>query len=168
MDPIKIGDTLVDHNAVRKMRIEHMHSSMDTYDKANILLGYFSQLHEYSAEFESLTGKIMIYRGELLQTYKEVLHDHQDIYKILLMPPMMTKSYADGVKKFKSIKKYSIYFYKKRVGKLLNAPLDNTTMGELINTILGLDRYYEIYDETLGAALKNKPQFEGSDRSVQL
>jgi len=168
MDFDELGDTLINYEAVEQARVKYLHESMNTYKQAILLLGYFSQLREYGTEFEDLKTKIMQYRKEILQQYKDILEQHQDIYKSLLIPPIMSRWFIDGIKKFKHIKKYSIHYYKARINALMPEASDSKNMGELINTIIGLDRYYDIYDDTFGIIARDQTKLRHSNKSIQL
>lgn len=162
MDLNQIGDTLINPSVVHHTRIKQLHSSMESYKKANVLLGYFSQLRDYAIEYESLTTKLMLHRKEILTRYRDLLIDsHNDLYKKLLIPPIKNGWYTRGIQKYKKVKSYSIFYYRQKISDAIQMnDTDDATLRKLIDTIITLDRYYDIYDDTIGFFMDTNSKFD--------
>ncbi len=175
MDLNEIGDTLIDPIVVEQTRVKQMRTSIESYKKANILLGYISQLRDYAIEFESLSTKLMLYRKDILERYRDILinNQHETIYKALLVPPSTTDWYSCGVHKYKKVKRYSIYYYKNKIEKTLSAMTNGVCnessreeLRKVLDTIITLDRYYDIYDDTIGFFMNTNTIFDSIMRET--
>lgn len=158
----EIGDTLINPVVVHQTRIKQLHSSMESYKKANVLLGYFSQLRDYAIEYESLTTKLMLHRKEILSRYKDILvTSHNNIYKKLLIPPLNNDWYTHGIQKYKKVKSYSIFYYRQKISDAIQMnDTNDATLRRIIDTIITLDRYYDIYDDTIGFYMDTNIKFD--------
>lgn len=161
-NPTIIGDILVDQNAVKEGRHRHMVESFESYKKANILLGYFSQLKDYAVEYDQLTVKVFDHRREVLKRYADILtEEYNFIFKQLLVPPTKTEWYRQGINKYKKVKDYSMYYYRRQLYISLEEDTINLIhMKDLIRTIVILDKYYDIYDETINFFMSTSSKFE--------
>ncbi len=157
-----ICDNLVDIRAVAKTRNDHMLESYESYKKAVALLGYFSQLNDYNNEYDELSTKIFYHRKDLLVRYKDILtNEHSDIFKQLLLAPKNTDSYRQGVNKYKKVKNYTTYYYRRKIYIALEDETMNLKqMKKIIETIVILDKYYDIYEETVSYFMKTSDRFE--------
>ena len=157
-----IGDILVDANIIKETRNRYLMESYDSYKKANSLLGYFSQLRGYTHEYDSLMGKIMEQRRELLLRYKDILtQDHPDVFKQILIPPIKTEWYHQGMGKYKKVRNYSTYYYRRKLYIILeNDAIDLPRLTNIIHTIISLDKYYDIYDEIIAFFMQTSSKFE--------
>lgn len=157
-----ICDDLLDKNVVKENRYQYMIQSFDSYKKAIALLGYFSQLRDFHTEYEQLTTKIFSHRKELLFRYKDLLtEEHNDIFKQLLISPTKTEFYTQGIHKYRKVKNYSTYYYRRKLYiSMENETIDMVDMKRLIETIVSLDKYYDIYDETISFFMKTSDRFE--------
>lgn len=162
----KIGDTLIDHQAVKANRTRFMEEAYDTYKNANILLGYFSQLRDYKIEYDKLSDKLVSYRKDLLSRYKDLLIDqHDTIFKQILISPSNTDWYLQGIHKFVKVKNYSIYYYRRKLYLALeDESIDLKQLKKNIDMIDILDRYYDIYDETIIHLMRTSSRFETTMR----
>ncbi len=160
-----IGDTLVDQDLIREYYSPEggtLTESFESYKRANSLLGYFSQLRDYQIEYDRLQTKVLEHRREILSKYKHLLtHEHQDICKQLLIPPSSTPWYSQGIHKYKKVKNYSVYYYRRKLYIVLEQESINTkVLRKLIDTIISVDKYYEIYDDTIAHFMKISDRFE--------
>lgn len=157
-----VGDTLIDHDVVHQNKTKFMIDSYESYTRANILLGYFSQLSDYQSEYDQLMNKVSIYRRDILAKYKIILStDHQEIFKQLLVLPQYTKWYNQGIAKYKKVRNYSIYYYRQNLLTSLEDIQPNLSLiKKNIDTIILLDRYYDIYDETIDYLMKSSNKFD--------
>lgn len=162
----EIGDTLIDHETVNANRIRFMQESYDTYKNANILLGYFSQLRDYKIEYDKLSDKLGLYRKDLLTRYRDLLIDqYDDMFKRLLISPSNTDWYLQGIHKFVKVKNYSIYYYRRKLYLALeDESIDLKQLKKNIDMIDILDRYYDIYDETIIHFMRTSSRFETTMR----
>lgn len=157
-----ICDNLIDHNYVEKVRYQRMNESFEAYKQANMLLGYFSQLRDFTFEYECLTKKVIDHRREILIRYKDMLlGQYNSVFKQLLVSPIRTGWYIQGVNKYKKVKNYTTYYYRRKLYVALES--DTTNMIEIkkiIETIVSLDKYYDIYDETINFFMIISDKFE--------
>ena len=157
-----ICDNLIDYSFVKQSRLEQMNSSYQTYKNANMLMGYFSQLRDFSVEYKSLEEKVSIHRNELMKRYKDILTDDcGDIFKKLLISPTKTEWYRHGIFKYNKVKNYSIYFYRKSIyTELERSSLNISELKQIVKTIEILDKYYDIYNETIRFFMRTSDRFE--------
>lgn len=157
-----ICDNLIDIAFVKNARIHQMHQSYDTYQNANMLMGYFSQLRDFNSEYESLTEKVSIHRSELMKRYKDILTDeYGDKFKQLLISPTKTEWYRQGIHKYNKVKNYSTYYYRRAIYiELESVSINVQNLKKIIKTIELLDRYYDIYEETIKYFLRTSDRFE--------
>ncbi|KAF1333555.1 hypothetical protein FI667_g2565, partial [Globisporangium splendens] len=155
-------DTLVDQAIVTRCKQTYMLESLDVYKRATMLLGYFSQLKDYLSEYNNLHAKVLTRRRDIVDRYQHILvHDYQHIYKQLLVPPTGTDWYAQGVAKYRKVRQYSINYYGLKLhAELENDPVRAADMKKLIETIVMLDMYYEIYDDTISNLMAASVKFE--------
>ncbi len=158
----EIGDTLIDLNVVEQERVRLMLDSFESYKKAVSLLGYFSQLKDYSSEYDNLHDKVYQHRNALLSRYKDMLTErYNHIFKLLLVPPDRTEWYFQGIHKYKKVKQYSAYYYHRQIYVALeSSDVDLNKIRNIIQTIVVLDKYYDIYDETIGFFMTTSSNFE--------
>ena len=158
----KICDTLIDYELVFNVRYQHMNESFEDYKRADMLLGYFSQLRDYTFEYECLTNKVLAHRRDLMSRYKDLLIDqYNSIFKQLLISPTKTEWYQQGINKYKKVKNYSTYYYRRKLYVVLeNEVIDMVELHKLIDTIVSLDKYYDIYDETINFFMITSDRFE--------
>lgn len=157
-----ICDNLIDHSYVRQNRQQRMIQSYESYKKADMLLGYFSQLRDYASEYECLIKKVFLHRKQLMSRYKDLLTDeYNDIFKKLLISPTKTEWYIHGINKYKKVKNYSTYYYRRNLYIALeNETIDIVELKKLIETIVYLDKYYDIYEETINFFMLTSDRFE--------
>lgn len=161
-----IGDSLINDAHVKKMRVKFMDEDYKVYKKANILLGYFSQLRDYDAEYENLHSRVITYRKNLLMKYKDLLtEEFDDIFKHLLISPKQSEWYLQGVQKYKKVKNYSTYYYRRCLYITLEEEtIDLTKLKKIIEKIVLLDKYYRIYDDTILYFMQTSSKFEETMR----
>lgn len=161
-----ICDNLIDRNVVNQGRYDILKGSFESYKKANSLLGYFSQLRDYNAEYERLLKKVLQHRKDLLRRYKDDLTDEcGQIFKQLLISPLKTEWYIQGIHKFRKVKNYSTYYYRRQLYVLIeNHEFDLKEMKRLLENIIALDKYYDIYEETIGFFMTTSDMFEQAMR----
>ena len=159
---VEICDNLIDYNYIQQTRIQHLNDSYESYKRANMLLGYFSQLRDYAVEYECLTLKVFEQRKEVLVQYKDLLTDtYNDIFKQLLISPTKTESYKQGINKYNKVKNYSTYYYRRKMYiQLENDTIDMGELTKILQTIITLDKYYDIYEETINFFMKTSDRFE--------
>lgn len=157
-----IGDTLIDHDAVARAHLKLMRESYESYKRANVLLGYFSQLRDYRKEYECLSIKVLNHRQEFLERYRTLLmKSGADIFKHMLITPATTEWHQQGINKYKKVKNYSTYYYRRKLYIALEAvSIDKASLKKIIDTIILLDKYYDIYDETIGFFMQTSARFE--------
>lgn len=162
----KIGDTLIDTDAVVASRTRFMREAYDTYKNANILLGYFSQLRDYKIEYDKLASKLVAYRKDLLVRYGDLLVDqHAHMFKELLISVTNTDWFLQGTHKFAKVKDYSVYYYRRKLYLTLEEEtIDLKQLKKYIDMIDILDRYYDIYDETIVHLMRTSSRFETTMR----
>ena len=159
----QIGDQLIDPIAVKECRVVFLHKSYDTYKNANVLLGYFSQLAGYTAQYNNLLSKIVQYKQDICTRYKDLLieEEYQHIFKDLLVSSNHSNWYTEGADKFSKVKNYTIYFYRRKLYILLEDDIINIDdLKKIIDTITSLDRNYDIYDHTLAYFMKTSNRFD--------
>lgn len=161
-DILAIGDTLVDHEKIRESKHRFMMDSFENYKRANSLLGYFSELRDYQDEYDRLSLKVNKYRSELLLRYQDILTSrHPDIFKQILVSPTYTKWYSQGISKYKKVRNYSMYYYRRKIYIALEEDhLDITQIKKIVDTVIALDKYYDIYDETIEYIMKTSSKFD--------
>lgn len=157
-----ICDNLIDQSYVDQNRHRCMMESYESYKRADMLLGYFSQLRDYTVEYERLTTKVFNHRKDLMTKYKDLLTDgYTDIFKQLLISPTKTEWYKQGIYKYKKVKNYSTYYYRRKLYiSLENETTDLIEMKSIIETIISLDKYYDIYEETINFFMRTSDRFE--------
>ena len=157
-----ICDNLIDHGYIRNKQHQSFIESFESYKKANMLLGYFSQLRDYSSEHDSLIEKVLSQRRDMTTRFKTILmNEYSHIFKKLLVSPTKTEWYIKGINKYKKIKNYSTYYYRRKLYIALEQEIvDLGEMKKLIETIVSLDKYYDIYDETINFFMLTSDRFE--------
>jgi hypothetical protein len=158
----RVGDTLIDHHAVDRSRNKLMLDAYESYKQSTILLGYFSQLRDFNIEHGKLLHRVLSHRQEILAYYKPLLIDsHTDILKQMLISPMHTEWYAQGIHKYKKVKNYSTFYYRRKILITMErTAIDLSTLKILIDTVVSLDKYYDIYDETVGFFMQTSDRFD--------
>lgn len=162
-----IGDTLIDTEAVLRYKERTMHESYESYSRAVALLGYFSQLHDYRSEYDRLMQKVILHRKEFIDKYKLVLiNEHSTKLKQMLIPPTKTDWYNQGINKYNKVKNYSMYYYRRKLYITLEEPaVDVPALKHILDTIISLDKYYDIYEDTIGYFMQISSRFEELMRS---
>ena len=168
-DPLfydKIGDTLLDVECVKANRTRFMQDAYDTYKNANILLGYFSKLRDYKVEYDDLLEKLISHRKDLFMRYGDLLiDDNESMFKTLLISPINTDWYMQGIHKFAKVKDYTIYYYRRKLYLALeDESIDLKQLKKNIDNIDVLDRYYDIHDETIVHFMTTSSKFESTMR----
>jgi hypothetical protein len=157
----RIGDTLIDHHAVDLGRNKLLLYAYESYKRSVVLLGYFSQLRDFDVEYRKLSRKVMTYRHELLEHYKPLLiSSHIEMFKQLLMSPAATEWFNQGVNKYKKVKNYSTFYYRRKILITLELTVDMSALKKIIDIIVTLDKYYDIYDETIGFFMQTSTPFD--------
>lgn len=157
-----IGDALVNTDTVYASRSKFMNDAYKLYTKANVLLGYFSQLRDYDTEYQCLLNRVMQNRKDILARYKDLLtKDNIDTFKQLLILPTNNKWYLHGIHKYKKVKNYSVYYYRRKIYVVLEEETtDIKTLKKIIETIILLDKYYDIYEEIIIYFMQTSTKFE--------
>ena len=157
-----ICDHLIDHEYVAMRRQSNFLEAFESYKRLNILLGYFSQLRDYSAEHSNLLENVLFQRREISIRYKDLLiSEYSHIFKTLLVSPVKTEWYDQGINKFKKVKNYSTYYYRRALYiEMENSTIDTEQVKKIIETIVSLDKYYDIYDETINFFMLTNDRFE--------
>jgi len=154
-----IADVLVDEAFVKNKRIHQMNDEIRTYKRANMFLGYCSQLKEYSVHFESLITKLMLYRKEIIKRYKYLLLENNiHVFKSLLIPPMKTQWYIKGIMQYKQITKYCIWSYRRKIQRAIDANNDKYVC-QVIDTVIMADKHYNIYKSVIEYYIKKNETF---------
>lgn len=158
----QVCDNLIDQDHVNQYHTELMLSVFESYKRATSLLGYFSRLPNYQAEYEILKNKVLAQRRDILDNHKNILITaNEDIFKLLLIIPMRTIWYQQGAHKYDKVKNYSLYYYRRKIYiELENETIDLERMGKLIKTIDDLDRYYHIHEEVVGFFMRTSNRFD--------
>lgn len=158
----QIGDTLINLEHVRSSRVEFLQQMFKAYKRASVLLGYLSRLRDYESEYQNLSTKVSAYRKDLLVRYKDLLmDDYETIFKQLLVAPNNTEWFNQGVHKYNKVKSYSTYYYRRNLYIVLEEDeLDLDRLKKIIEKIVLLDRYYEIYEETILYFMQTSSRFE--------
>ena len=157
-----IGDLLIDQPAVEQTRRRHMNELIESYKKANVLLGYFSCLDDYVAEFSQLNRKVFKCRHDIVSRYKDILAaDMSDEFKQLLIPSTKTEWYAQGICKYQKVKNYTLYHYRRKLYVLLeDEALDLVELKKIVETVIALDKYYNIYDDIITFFMQTSNRFK--------
>ncbi len=156
-----IGDTLIDVEAVQRNQARIMNDSYESYVRAVTLLGYFSQLQDYHHEYTRLLDRVSTHRKEFIDQYKQKLLSDSTKLKQVLIPPSTSVWFKQGVNKYKKVKNYSIYYYRRKLYITLEEPSINiSVLKKIIDTIISLDKYYDIYEETIGFFMQTSARFE--------
>ncbi len=156
---LKQCDQLLDQDSVRESRVKFMKKAVSVYRQAAMLLGYFSQLLDFSLELAQLQARMTAHRGKILDTYIDILHP--DATKELSMPPVHTKAYQKGIHKFHRIKNYILFHYRQKLyTELESRPLRINSIRELVDTVTRLDKHYDIYEELIGDLQKKNKTFD--------
>ncbi len=154
-----IADVLIDFQTVDATRKQQMQDAIRTYKKATTFLGYCSRLKAYSTEFETLTSKLMLYRADILMRYKdELIVRDIKLLKALLIPPMKTFWYTRGVLQYKNIRKYCIEHYGQKLQLIVDCN-DQKNIYRCVDTIIKIDKHYDIYADTVGRCAGSNKNF---------
>ncbi len=150
-----IADILIDFEYVKNARKRQMKTVLTTYKDINIFLGYCSQMDIYSAEFESMMSKLMLYRKEIILRYGDLLLETNiKMYKSLLIPPNKTHWFAIGIRKYKEILKYCIHYYRIAIQSALISG-NEANICAVIDTIIIIDKYYKVYKKIIDCLAKH-------------
>jgi len=157
-----IGDTLIDRPAVEQTRKRQMAELIESYKKANTLLGYFSCLEDYATEFNQLNRKVFKCRHDIVSRYKDILAcNMSEEFKQLLIPSTKTEWYAQGIRKYKKVKNYTLYHYRRKLYVVLeDETLDLIELKKIVETIVALDKYYNIYDDIITFFMQTSNRFK--------
>lgn len=161
-DLAAIGDSLIDQNQLKQSKHRFLVESYESYKRANSLLGYFSELRDYTAEYDRLFVRVLEHRNSILCRYKDVLtSEYPHMFKQLLVSPYFTKWYTQGIHKYKKVKNYSTYYYRRKLYVALEDDRVNVyEIKKIIDTIIALDKYYDIYEETIEYIMKTSSKFD--------
>lgn len=157
-----ICDRLVDQNAVREYKYKQLIQLFETYKHSTVMLGYFSQLRDYKTEHETLTGKVLKRRKELLLRCKEYLTcGNTTIFKQLLISPTNTEWYLQGINKYKKVKNCSTFHYRRKLYIALESEvIDLTNMKRLLEIVVAIDKFYDIYEDVINFFMRTSDRFE--------
>lgn len=157
-----ICDQLLDHNAIKEYNNHRLLDLFESYKSTNTLLGYFSQLRDFKVEYEKLTNKVFKLRKDLLKRYKEYLtDDNTKIFKQLLVAPTNTEWYIQGINKYTKVRNYSTFYYRRKIYIALESDnIDMVEMQKLIEIVVSLDKYYDIYEDIINFFMRTSDKFE--------
>ncbi len=152
-------DNLINKSVVRQSRNNFMLSAILSYKQASILLGYFSKLKDFDLELERLNIKLTTHRTKILSLYIDILPANE--IKSLTVPSKQTKMYQKGIHKYHKVRNYIMYSYRKK----LYDELDYDTkciekIRMIVDTIVQLDKHYDIYEELIVELQKNNEPFK--------
>jgi hypothetical protein len=151
-------DKLINYSEVAATRYKFMQESMKSYEQAASLLGYFSQLNQFEEELKRLNDKLTIHRKKILSSYIDILS--QANIKLLSIPSNKTKLYQIGVHKYYKVKNFILYDYKRKLYHELeqeNKHIEKIRM--IVDTVVRLDKHYDIYEELIGDMRKKNKTF---------
>lgn len=154
MDYEKIGDTLIDQQAVLQKRYK-IHFSK--YQSTVKLLGYLSKMKNYEKEYIRVKDKLFIMRKEILVEFTNIITD--DDKKYLLINPCLCKEFKQGINSFEQLKNYMIYNYRRKLYLTLDADNTINKIKEVLDEIVKQDNYFDIYNETIGSLLETNVSF---------
>lgn len=158
-DVLNVCDNLIDKDSVLQNRKAFMQKSIDSYEQATVLLGYFSQLQDFKMELAQLNHKLTNHRKMILETYMDILP--QDTIKSLTMPSNKNKLYKKGINKFYKVKNYILYHYKQKLYTELESDHKQiNNIREIVYTITRLDKHYDIYHELISELQKKNQVFD--------
>lgn len=158
-DLINCCDKLIDHQAVHTSRINFMTNAIESYEHATVLLGYFSQLHDFKTEFDQLSTKLTNHRKTILETYIDILP--QEMIKALSIPSSSTKLYQKGIHKFNNVKDYILYRYRQKLCEEMSiSPKRINMIRDIVRAIVRLDKHYDIYHELISNLQKKNEEFD--------
>ncbi len=151
--------SLCDHSLIRESRIRFMQQAIDSFQHATVLLGYFSQLQNFTNEMCQLNQKLTKHRNQILNRYIDLLS--QTTIKQLSIPSANTKSYQKGIYKFNRARNYILYHYNQKLYRELEVePYQINAIRKIVNTIVKLDKHYNIYEELIAQLQKKNKAFD--------
>mgnify|MGYP003417860848 FL=1 len=152
-------DNLIDNDSVLETRKAFMAKSIDSYEHATVLLGYFSQLQDFKMELAQLNYKLTNHRKKILETYIDLMS--QETIKSLTMPSNKNRLYQKGINKFYKVKNYILYHYKQKLYTELESEHKQiNNIREIVYTITRLDKHYDIYTELITDLQKKNKSFD--------
>lgn len=156
-----IADRLIDVGVVNDRRIAFMREAVHDYEKAVSLMGYFSGLTNYQSEYETLSRRTLHHRRSLLALYMTEMTKHQPSrLKQVLCPPDCTQWFRTGVSKYKKIRSYSVFYYRRQLCSSMDRKyLNLDEIRSIITVIISLDKYYHIYEDAINYMMNEQPRF---------
>lgn len=156
---LNVCDNLIDKDSVIETRKSFMSKSIESYEQATMLLGYFSQLQDFKMELAQLNHKLTNHRKKILETYIDIMS--QETIKSLTMPSNKNKLYQKGINKFYKVKNYILYHYKQKLYTELESEHKQiNNIREIVYTITRLDKHYDIYNELITDLQKKNKTFD--------
>lgn len=156
---LNVCDNLIDKDRVIETRKSFMLKSIESYEQATVLLGYFSQLQDFKMELAQLNYKLTNHRKKILETYIDIMS--QETIKSLTMPSNKNKLYQKGINKFYKVKNYILYHYKQKLYTELESEHKQiNNIREIVYTITRLDKHYDIYNELITELQKKNKSFD--------
>lgn len=156
---LNVCDKLIDNDSVLESRKAFMAKSIDSYEQATVLLGYFSQLQDFKMELAQLNHKLTNHRKKILETYIDIMP--QETIKSLTMPSNKNKLYQKGINKFYKVKNYILYHYKQKLYTELESEHKQiNNIREIVYTITRLDKHYDIYPELITELQQKNKAFD--------
>lgn len=157
-----VCDTLLDKDALKEHNNNQLIQLFESYKTTNVLLGYFSQLRDYKVEYEKLTDKVFKLRKDLLNRYKDNLTgNNTTVFKQLLVSPTNTEWYIQGINKYAKVRNYSTFYYRRKLYVALERDdLDMIEMKKIVEIVVSLDKYYDIYDDIINFFMQTSDRFE--------
>lgn len=161
VEPSSIGDTLIDVEQVKQSKLRFFIEAYDSYKRANSLLGYFSEIKDCRPEYERLYITVNDHRRTILLRYKDVMVSERPfIFKKILVLPTYTKWYNEGISKYKKVRNYSVYYYRRKLYIELEEDAELLRIKKILDAIIALDKYYDIYNETVEYMMNTSLKFD--------
>lgn len=142
---------------VAKSRSKFMENAIDSYQQAVVLLGHLSQLKDFT-ELQGLIARLTEYRSNILVSYVDILP--VNVIKILSISPQQTTMYRKGICRYYKTRNYIVYSYKQKLyDEMEHEAKSIDKIKSIVDTIVQLDGYYDIYDELIADLQKKNVLF---------
>lgn len=119
---------------------------LKAFNDATVLLGYLSRMGECKSEYDTLLCKLTEHRKSILEKHSEYMAS--DLRTQMVLPPVNTCMFDQGVIKFERIRDYIIYKYRKKIYKILSNDASDqsviSSIHKLLRKIEELDAHYDI------------------------
>jgi hypothetical protein len=123
------------------------------------VLGYLSKMPIYEDKYAHLLNQLKMEQVQLIND--NLINIDVNVLKKIVLPIHQNPWYIIGISNYEHIQSNIINYYNKNINEFVNTELNNKKKCfELLQEIIGIDKYYNIYEDTIEYSTNTNKQFK--------